>query len=577
MRRKRLDFMNQSGIEKTNTSTIKPFVLSLSKHERLGHMPFDKLRVNGVLSCLKEKFFSLQFSIAVVLILFLSILPLKAEAVSPETLQSVSQKLERWDVEEAWTEAKGLLDRDPKDPKLLELASRVAFHRGDYTEALKLMKSALELEEEEGRRNFALFLEATIGVTQSFKKYESPHFTISLDEKQDGILADYLIDTMEKTYRFMAEHYGFDPREKIRIEVLPDTKAFYYTTSLSARDIEVAGAVGIAQFNKLMVLSPRALVHGYRWLDAISHEYMHYLIIRLTANKAPIWFHEGMAKYSETRWRNGESYLSPLYRTLLSRALEEGRLIGFEKMEPSLVKLDTPDDVQLAYAQAASAIEFIVSKAGEEGLRQIMKRMAASETPGAGDAIKAVMSMEFTDFEKSWKEFLASKGLKAVEGVSVHRFKIKGGLADEERLDLEEIKSMVARNRAHLGDQLKERGRAGAAALEYRRALAETPDSVPVLNKLSSVLMAMGRDREALEHLIRAKDLSPDHPTAFSYLGKIYLNRTDFRSAAESFQSSIQINPFNPEDHKGLAEAYEGLGDKENSLKEREIAKKLMQ
>ena len=439
------------------------------------------------------------------------------------------------------------------------------------------MKSALDLEEEEGRKNFVLFLEATIGVTQSFKKYESPHFTISLDEKQDGILADYLIDTMEKTYRFMAEHYGFDPREKIRIEVLPDTKAFYYTTSLSARDIEVAGAVGITQFNKLMVLSPRALVHGYRWLDAISHEYMHYLIIRLTANKAPIWFHEGLAKYSETRWRNGESYLSPLYRTLLSRALEEGRLIRFEQMEPSLVKLDTPDDVQLAYAQAASAIEFIVSKAGDEGLRQIMKRMAVSETPGAGDAIKTVMAMEFADFEKSWKEFLASKGLKAVEGVFVHRFKIKGGIADEERLDLEEIKSMVARNRAHLGDQLKERGRAGAAALEYRRALAETPNSVPVLNKLSSVLIVMGRDKEALDLLIRAKDLSPDHPTAFSYLGKIYLNRTDFRSAMESFQNSIQINPFNPEDHQGLAEAYERLGDKEDSLKEREIAKKLMQ
>jgi len=86
----------------------------------------------------------------------------------------------------------------------------------------------------------------------------------------------------------------------------------------------------------------------------------------------------------------------------------------------------------------------------------------------------------------------------------------------------------------------------------------------------------MGRDKEALDLLIRAKDLSPDHPTAFSYLGKIYLNRTDFRSAMESFQNSIQINPFNPEDHQGLAEAYEKLGDKEDSLKEREIAKKLM-
>ncbi len=50
----------------------------------------------------------------------------------------------------------------------------------------------------------------------------------------------------------------------------------------------------------------------------------------------------------------------------------------------------------------------------------------------------------------------------------------------------------------------------------------------------------------------------------------------DFRLAIESFQNAIQINPFNPEDHQGLAEAYERLGDKTAGLKEREIAKKLM-
>jgi len=496
-------------------------------------------------------------------------------AVSSEALQSLSEKLERWDMDEAWSEAKDLLTKDPKDPKLLELASQSAFYRGDYQESLKLMKSSLELEEEEKRKSFILFLEGTIGVTQPLKRYESPHFTISLDEKQDGILADYIIDAMEKTYRFMAEHYGFTPREKIRVEVFPDTKAFFYASSLSARDIEVTGAVGIAQFNKLMVLSPRALVHGYRWLDAVSHEYMHYLIIKLTANKAPIWFHEGLAKYDETRWRNGSSYLSPLYETLLSRAQAEGRLIRFEQMEPSLVKLETPEEVQLAYAQAASAIEFIIAKAGHEGLREIMRRMTTG-AGGASGSIKAVMGVEFIEFEKNWKEFLASKNLKGVDGVNVRRLKIKGGLADEERLDLEEIKSMVARNRAHLGDQLKERGRLGAAVIEYRRALAENPNSVPVLNKLSSVLIGLDQEKEAQELLIRARDLSPDHPTVYAYLGKIYLKQKDLKSAMESFQTVIQINPFNPEAHLGLAEAYDISGDKMDAQKEREVAKKLM-
>ena len=135
----------------------------------------------------------------------------------------------------------------------------------------------------------------------------------------------------------MARRYGFQAKEKVRVEIFPDTRAFFYASTLSARDIEVSGAVGVTQFNKLMLLSPRALVYGYRWLDSISHEYMHYLIVKLTANKAPIWFHEGLAKYEETRWRSGPSYLSPLYQNLLGqrplrrqadRVREDGALPG---------------------------------------------------------------------------------------------------------------------------------------------------------------------------------------------------------------------------------------------------------
>ncbi len=102
--------------------------------------------------------------------------PLEIAAVSPEVLKSLSDKAGTLGCGGGLVEVKGLLVQEPKDPKLLELASHIAFYRGDYQEALKLMKSALELEEEEKRKGFVLFLEETIGVTQSLKRYESPHF-----------------------------------------------------------------------------------------------------------------------------------------------------------------------------------------------------------------------------------------------------------------------------------------------------------------------------------------------------------------------------------------------------------------
>lgn len=142
---------------------------------------------------------------------------------------------------------------------------------------------------------------------------------------------------------------------------------------------------------------------------------------------------------------------------------------------------------------------------------------------------------------------------------------------------MEEIKSLVAKNKAHLGDLLKERGRMEAAVLEYRRALEESRDSVTILRKLSSALTTMARYKEALELLKRAKDISSDHPSIFTALGQTYLKVKSMKEARDSFQEAIQINPFDPEAHMGLATAFEMLGERASASKEREIARRLMQ
>ena len=526
------------------------------------------------------------FSLIIVLSLYApftigSAFAAKSNEVPPTTstkaVQDLKVKLERWDVAQLWPDVQKALAKNPQDPDLLETASQIAYYRGDYQEALRLMKQSLETGgENEQRRGFALFIEETINVLSSYKRYETPHFIITLDEGKDGVLVDYVTDALEATYRIMSENYGFNPDEKIRIEIFPDARSFYLGSALSVRDIEVTGAVGLTKFNKIQLLSPRALVQGYRWLDAISHEYMHYLIVKQTSNKAPIWFHEGLAKYEETRWRNGPTYLSPLYQTLLARAQKDNRLIGFDRMEPSLIYLETPEDVQLAYAQAASAIEFIVQSLGYKGLKRVMDRMAISKSEGAAESIQAVMGMDFGEFEGKWADYLTSKALQPVAGVTVPHHKVREGNVDIDRMALDEIKSLVARNRTHLGDKLKERGRLDAAVIQYRRALEETDDAVPIRNRLSSVLTSLGRYDEALDILNQTLELEPDNPTSYTQLGRICLIKKNFEGAKEAFEESIQINPFDPDIHIGISNAYAMLGDKISSEKERDVAQQLI-
>jgi tetratricopeptide (TPR) repeat protein len=513
------------------------------------------------------------------LVLFAALLPLSfapcARATDPGAVRSIAEKLERWDVEGAWADAQALLLKGPGDADLLEVAANVAFYRGDYGEAVRLAKAAIDAGgKNEGRRAFVVFAESTYGIIKEYKQYETAHFVIRLDERLDGILISYLADALQRTYEVVADQFGFRPTEKVRVELFPDTRAFYYASTLTAHDIE-SGAVGLTRFNKLMFLSPRTLVQGYRWLDTISHEYMHYMIMKLSANRAPIWFHEGLADHEETRWRGAKPGLSPAHEALLARALANGRLISFERMDPGLVSLPSPEDVQLAYAEAASAIDFIISTHGYAGLLSVMGQMAACGENGTEKAVKSALGWTLAEFDEKWKAYLHSKALKEEEGEALHQYKLKEGLADDDRMEMREIKSMVARNRAHIGDLLEEKGRSQAAVLEYRRALQDAQDSVPLLNRLSDALIGLGRDAEALDYLKRANTLDPDHPVTYMLLGEVYLRLKDWRKAEEALQSSIQTNPFIPEVHRDLAVLYETQGKKDAAHREKEIFTRL--
>jgi len=159
-------------------------------------------------------------------------------------------------------------------------------------------------------------------------------------------------------------------------------------------------------------------------------------------------------------------------------------------MEPSLIHLDTPDEVQLAYAQAASAIEFILVTRGHPKLREVMDRMADSATRGAGEPIRETLGLEFSEFEAQWRQFLASKELKPARGLMVQRLKVKEGRADEERLDMEGDQIHGRPESNPLGRPFEGTGRIGAAVLEYRRALEETQDAVPIMTRLASAWLS---------------------------------------------------------------------------------------
>ena len=489
--------------------------------------------------------------------------------------------LEAWHIADAEALAAKALQDNPKSATALEFDGRIKFYQGRYQEALTVLDRALVVDSKDQRRQaMKLLTQLTLDVHKSFKRFESAHFILFADERRDGILVPHALDALEKSYEAIGAELGYYSKEKVRVEIAPDATSFNAISTLSLRDIEETGAVGICKFNKLMIISPRALSFGYRWVDSLSHEYLHYAIVGLSNNQAPIWLHEGMARFYETRWRKAaaakaahEDYLTPANQTLLVQALEKNQFVGFKKMEPSLIHLDTPEQVQLAYAEAASAVDFINQSKGRSGIRDLLSTLKDNATP---EAIEKVYGMSFDAFETKWKSFLKTKGLKPIEGSRVRRLKVrKDQKEDDDVVELREIQSVIARNRTHLADQLLSKSRPVAALNEYRRALQASPQSPVILNKLGRVMVDQNRADEALPLLKKALDIEPDGVNTYIQLGRAYHAAKNFKEARGVLEEAQQINPFHPLIYRLLGDIYNALGEAEKARQAKATLEKL--
>jgi tetratricopeptide (TPR) repeat protein len=512
-------------------------------------------------------------------LLLIALLALAAPVRAQEVLRQAEAALDRWDGEEAYRLARPVADERPQDPPVLALLTKAAFYRGEYLEAARWATQWGEVEAgNEYAKGWKAFAEQTAWAVQDFKTYTSPHFVLRLQEERDGVLAEYALEALEHGYEFLGRDLGYQPSAPVRIEIFPDHERFHAASSLSKRDIEVAGAVGICKFDKVMLLSPRVLLRGYRWLDAVVHEYVHYVIVKLSDDKAPIWIHEGVAKHQESRWRSATSlYLSPLNRTLLAEALQTGDFVTFEQMEPSLVRLETPQQAQLAYAEAASAVEFILNKAGYPGLTAIFQEMARTDTRGAKAPIEHALGLSFTAFEEEWKQFLRTQHLAPVPGVQLAQFKVvEKGEPDDDRLEQEALHSAAVERDLSLGDLMRQRGRSDGVIYYYDRARKGRPDAPFVLNKLARALLAAQRPQEAMPHLQHALAVSPDDGTSHAALADVFRALGQADRARNHYEQAIQINPFNPAPHQYLAELYRQQGKAEAAQREARVAARLL-
>ncbi len=488
-----------------------------------------------------------------------------------EAVRRAQRALSEVRVEDAARLLEPVARRHATDPDVLEARGMLAFHRGDYAAAVEALDAAIAREGSGAslaeRRRVRDLVAATRDATQSFESARSSdgRFVVRHAPGRDEVLVPYALEAMAAADRALTEALGVRVPGPVRLEIYPTPASLAEVSSLTVEEIERTGTIALCKWDRLMITSPRALVRGYPWMDTIAHEYVHLVLSRASRDNAPVWFQEGVAKFLERTWRGEEpeAHVDPSAGALLDRAARSGELIAFERLHPSIARLPSQQDAALAFAQVATFIEAFHGRYEGDGLRRAVARMAEGED--ARDALVAVAGEPWSRLEARWRESLRGRPSPRHDPPRLLplRFRHGAGEVDEST----EVQAEQARRHFRLGDLLWDRGRAGAAAVEYAKALEAAPDDPLVASRFGRAALASGRAGEAIAALERVRERYPEHAPIQAVLGAALASEGRSAPAREALREAIRINPFDPQPHCDLASLIE-----DDEQRRREVA-----
>jgi tetratricopeptide (TPR) repeat protein len=476
-------------------------------------------------------------------------------------LDAVEAELEAWDVEgarRALAEAVAVAVRE--EGALQYFRGRVAFEQGRYEEAVTLL-SAAGIADQPG--SYLRLSKDTQAIVQDHQRAESEHFVLLYPAGKDEVLVPYALEALEDIRAALLNDLGHAPAGKVRVEIVNNARELSKVSTLTTAQIKTTGTIAICKFNKLMVTSPKAVLRGYDWLDTLAHEYVHLVVSQKSRNTVPIWLHEGLAKFLESRWRGAPGLaLSPSTLALLGDRVKKDKLIPFAKMHPSIALLPSAEDAATAFAEVFYAIDLIFREQGTSGLRRVLEGLRAGKSDQA--AVELAMGRPFPAFEKSWlahikRQPFPKELLPLTEGVVLK----EEGAQDPKRKEPKgkevsfgafvEVEEPQARRFAHLGELLRERGRTKAAAQEYAKAHQRVGDKYEsVSNKYALALLELDRTEQAEAVLQGSLRVHPGVPATHVHLGRIHLARGQLDKAKRSYLDALAADPFDEEIHFSL-------------------------
>lgn len=269
-----------------------------------------------------------------------------------------------------------------------ELLGRAYYADNDVPSALIQWDYVLSVEP--GRKDLADLREKAKreqSVEGNFKRRGSRHFNISYPPGIPNDIRARVVSILEGAYLQVGAKFGkVYPPTPIQV-VIYDKGQFQAATNLS----EHVGAVFDGKIRAPLTDDKGEFLPDDEMKRRLTHEFVHVVVRFVAGLNAPWWLNEGFAEtFSSELDENDER--------VLAKAAAEGKLFKLAQLEKSQLMSRTPEQLQLAYAQAQSATAYLWQRYGQKRLVEMMSSLSAGMAPE--EALKKHYSRTYADLDR---------------------------------------------------------------------------------------------------------------------------------------------------------------------------------
>ena len=352
----------------------------------------------------------------------------RAQPTMSEALDKGFQALQSGDAARASSIFREALTRHPSDPQLLLGAGVAASLQGQDTEAIALLKQALQLEPQllQAAAILGELLYRQGDLELAIKTYEralasappsmaiamrgrlaawreeaslpqnrdairDDRFTISFDGPVQQKLAARATSVLSAAFWRIGKALGAYPSAPINV-ILYSERQFH--------DITGAPEWSAGGFDGQILMPVRGAAQNLAEFDRVLiHELTHAMLKSVASRNLPAWLNEGLAMYFEGR----DTALS-------ERRLAAARLfVPLAALQTSFARLNTAQAV-IAYEESAFATRALVDRIGPAGVGQLLQDLSAGQT--MEQAIER-FGVTFVAFESDLERRVGAKGRSA--------------------------------------------------------------------------------------------------------------------------------------------------------------------